>query len=102
MPASSPRQSRRIVVAYLKIEQPAQRNKGGTLMDQSVAQSSLTDRMIRAARLDVALYNEVEADTTATNQALMVVVLVAVASGIGLMLSSIIAGRPGVALGGLI
>jgi len=71
-------------------------------MDQSVAQSSLTDRMIRAARLDVALYNEVEADTTATNQALMVVVLVAVASGIGLMLSSIIAGRPGVALGGLI
>jgi len=71
-------------------------------MDQSVAQSSLTDRMIRAARLDVALYNEVEADTTATNQALMVVVLVAVASGIGLMLSSIIAGRPGVAFGGLI
>jgi hypothetical protein len=71
-------------------------------MDQSVAQSSLTDRMIRAARLDVALYNEVEADTNATSQALTVVVLVAVASGLGLLLGSIVNGRPGAAIGGLI
>jgi hypothetical protein len=71
-------------------------------MDQSVAQSSLTDRMIRAARLDVALYNEVEADTNATTQALTVVVLVAVASGIGLLLGGIVQGRPGAAIGGLI
>jgi hypothetical protein len=45
--------------------------------------TSLTDRMQRAARLDVQLYEEVEADRNATNQALMVVVIVAVASGIG-------------------
>ena len=49
--------------------------------------SSLTDRMMRAARLDVHLYEEVEADTSATNQALLVVVLVAVASAIGSMIS---------------
>ncbi|MBV9359690.1 MAG: YIP1 family protein [Chloroflexi bacterium] len=51
------------------------------------ATPSLTDRMLRAARVDTALYNEVEADTTATQQALMVVILVALASGIGAALS---------------
>jgi hypothetical protein len=45
--------------------------------------TSLTDRMQRAARLDVQLYEEVEADRNATNQALLVVVIVAIASGIG-------------------
>ena len=39
--------------------------------------ASLPDRMLRAARLDVPLYEEVEADTTATTQALTVVVIVA-------------------------
>jgi hypothetical protein len=39
--------------------------------------------MLRAARLEVPLYEEVEADTTATNQALLVVVIVAIAAGIG-------------------
>ena len=43
----------------------------------------LTDRMIAAARLDVDLYEEVEADTGATTQAMTVVVLVALAGGIG-------------------
>ena len=43
----------------------------------------LADRMIAAARLDVDLYEEVEADTGATTQAMTVVVLVALASGIG-------------------
>ena len=43
---------------------------------------SLTVRMLRAAKLDKGLYNEVEADTTATTQALSVVVSVAIASGI--------------------
>jgi hypothetical protein len=71
-------------------------------MGQLVAQPSLPDRMIRAARLDVALYNEVEADTNATTQALTVVVLTAVASGIGTMLGALIAGRPNIAIGGLI
>jgi Yip1 domain len=45
--------------------------------------NTLTDRMQRAARLDTQLYAEVEADRTATTQALLVVVIVAVASGIG-------------------
>ena len=39
--------------------------------------------MIRAARLDVSLYEEVEADTGATFEAMRVVVLVALATGIG-------------------
>jgi hypothetical protein len=45
--------------------------------------ASFTDRMIGAARLNPATYEEVEADTTATTQALGVVVLSAVAAGIG-------------------
>ena len=43
----------------------------------------MLERMIRAARLSPQLYEEVEADTGATSQAMMVVVLVAVATGIG-------------------
>jgi hypothetical protein len=39
--------------------------------------------MIRAAKLDVNLYEEVEADQQATRQAMAVVVLAAVAAGIG-------------------
>jgi hypothetical protein len=45
--------------------------------------SSIQDRMIRAAKLDVGLYEEVEADREATGQAVVVVVLSAVAAGIG-------------------
>jgi hypothetical protein len=44
---------------------------------------SIVDRMVGAARFDVATYEEVEADTTATGQAAVVVALVAVASAIG-------------------
>lgn len=43
----------------------------------------LWDRMIRAARLEAGLYKEVEQDTSATSQALLVVLIVAVLSGIG-------------------
>ncbi|HLZ26017.1 MAG TPA: Yip1 family protein [Chloroflexota bacterium] len=49
----------------------------------TTSSSSIVNRMMRAARLEVPLYEEVEADLTATNQALLVVVIVAVASGIG-------------------
>jgi hypothetical protein len=42
----------------------------------------LTDRMIRAARLDVHLYEEVETDEGATRQAMAVVVLSSVAAGV--------------------
>ncbi len=41
------------------------------------------DRIIRAAKLDVNLYEEVEADKTAMRQAMGVVVLSSVAAGIG-------------------
>lgn len=42
-------------------------------------------RMLGAARLDVNIYEEVEADQSATMQAFMVVAMVAVASGVGLL-----------------
>ena len=45
--------------------------------------SLLTDRMIRAARLKPDLFEEVEADSQATGQAMGVVVLASVAAGIG-------------------
>lgn len=45
--------------------------------------ASFMQRMIGAARLDAATYEEVEADKTATGQALAVVLLSAVAAGIG-------------------
>jgi len=45
--------------------------------------ASITDRMIRAAKLDVTLYEEVEADKGAMGQAMGVVVLSSVAAGIG-------------------
>ena len=45
--------------------------------------ASLTDRMVRAAKLDVSLYEEVEADKGAMGQAMGVVILSSVAAGIG-------------------
>jgi hypothetical protein len=45
--------------------------------------ASFTDRMIRAAKLDVDLYEEVEADSGAMGQAMGVVILSSVAAGIG-------------------
>lgn len=41
------------------------------------------DRIIRAAKLDVSLYEEVEADKEAMGQAILVVVLSSVAAGVG-------------------
>jgi hypothetical protein len=43
----------------------------------------IQDRIIRAAKLDAQLYEEVEADRNATGQAMAVVVLSAIAAGIG-------------------
>src|ERR1700730_14235618 len=65
----------------------------------TTSSSSIVNRMMRAARLEVPLYEEVEADLTATNQALLVVVLGAVATGIGVGLTT---GTPGGLVGGLI
>jgi hypothetical protein len=45
--------------------------------------NGIVDRMIRAAKLDVNLYEEVEADTGATGQAMVVVIVTSIAAGIG-------------------
>ena len=45
--------------------------------------SGLADRMIRAAKLQPDLYEEVEADAGATGQAMLVVVLSSLAAGVG-------------------
>lgn len=45
--------------------------------------ASLIDRMVRASKLDINLYEEVEADKNSMGQAIAVVVLSSLASGIG-------------------
>lgn len=52
-------------------------------MLEATGQQSIIDRMIRAARLESQLYEEVEHDRSATGQAILVVVLGAIAGGIG-------------------
>jgi len=49
----------------------------------------IIERMIRAAKLDVNLYEEVEADQSALKQAMIVVILSSVAAGIGSMQTGI-------------
>ncbi len=65
--------------------------------------NQIVSRMFRAARLEVDLYEEVEADTEATSQAIAVVVIAALASGIGSALGGLFL-RRGMAgfFGGLI
>jgi hypothetical protein len=62
----------------------------------------MTSRMIRAAKLEVPLYEEVEADVTATNQALLVVLLVAVANGIGQAIGASLEGNSAALVGRLV
>jgi hypothetical protein len=66
---------------------------------------SMTDRMKGAAMLDIATYEEVEADTTATGQAATVVAIVAVCSAIGAWnggLGAVIGGLIGAFVGWLV
>ncbi len=58
--------------------------------------SSLMDRMIRAARLDISLYEEVEADQTALSQAMAAVLLSSLAAGLASVSTS------GIGLGGVL
>jgi hypothetical protein len=44
---------------------------------------NIKDRIIRSAKLDVQLYEEVEADVKASGQAMLVVILSSIAAGIG-------------------
>ena len=48
-----------------------------------MASKSLMSRMTRAAKLDINLYEEVEADTTANGQAFRAVIIVSLATGLG-------------------
>ena len=54
--------------------------------------ANLVDRMIRAAKLDVKLYEEVEADQQATGQAMSVVILASLATGVGSLTSAGVSG----------
>jgi len=56
---------------------------------------TMFNRMIKAAKLDVAFFNEAEADTSLNQEALMVIILVSVASGLGAFVSSLIGGQIG-------
>jgi hypothetical protein len=58
-------------------------NSLGDGFNREAIMSLFTDRMIRAAKLDVNLYEEVEADKGAMGQAMGVVILSSVAAGIG-------------------
>jgi hypothetical protein len=71
-------------------------------MASGYGQGVMIERMIRAAKLDPQLYEEVEHDTTATTQAFTVVLVVAVATGIGHALGELLGGHPGAAVGGFI
>ncbi len=52
-------------------------------MLEATGHASMIDRMIRAARLEPQVYEEVEHDQSATVQAMLVVVLGVIAAGIG-------------------
>ena len=56
------------------------------------ADASLPSRMIRAARGDVNTYEDVERDVNATSQAAIVVLIVAIATGIGRITSDNVGG----------
>ena len=53
-----------------------------------MSKSSFQDRIIRAAKLDSNLYEEVEADKGALGQAMAVVIFSSIAAGIGIGLKT--------------
>jgi hypothetical protein len=63
--------------------------------------NAMINRVMRAAMLDVAVYEDVEKDTSLTQEALIVVIIVSVASGIGAFLAGLVGGSPGAAVVGL-
>ncbi len=63
---------------------------------------AIVDRMGRAVRGERALYEEVEHDPSATTEAMMVVGLVAIASGIGNAVGYLSTGRPTFAITALV
>lgn len=63
-----------------------------SVTEHTSPQSSMVGRMIGAATLDVATYEAVEHDTTATTQAGLIIVMAAVAQGIASPYSGVIYG----------
>jgi hypothetical protein len=63
---------------------------------------ALQERALRAVRGEVALFEEVENDQGATTEALIIVVVAALASGIGSALGAATMGYPGGSLAGLV
>jgi hypothetical protein len=59
---------------------------------------NIINRVIRAAMLDVAFFNEVERDPSLNTEALLVVIIVSVAAGIGSFIGSLFGGEIGAAL----
>jgi len=53
------------------------------MCEEGAAMKRFLDRMIRAAKLDVTLYEEVEADKGALGEAMGVVVVASIAAGVG-------------------
>jgi hypothetical protein len=64
--------------------------------------ATIQDRIIRAAKLDAQLYEEVEADRDATGQAMAVVVMSALAAGIGSLGSGDLLGLVGGTIAALV
>ena len=60
--------------------------------------AKMINRVTRAAMLDVNLYEEVEADTSLNQEALIVVILVSIAGGIGSFLATVFQGEIGPAV----
>ncbi|HET7768634.1 MAG TPA: YIP1 family protein [Chloroflexota bacterium] len=74
----------------------------GTGSGMGTSDSSLVGRMMRAARLDVSLYEEVEADRNATSQAATVVGISAISSAIGGAIAAAIFGAGGGVIGAIL
>ena len=62
----------------------------------------LVNRVMRAALLDKEFYKEAEVDTSLNQEALLVVIIVSIAGGIGLFLGSLFGGKIGGAILALI
>ena len=60
--------------------------------------ASMVDRVMRAIKLDKDFYNEAEQDTSLDQEAMLVVIIVSLASGIGSLIQGMIAGDFGAAL----
>lgn len=62
----------------------------------------MVERMIRAAQLDKNVFSELEQDLSASGQALLVVIIASLATGIGNGIRLTLSGHPGLALAGII